>query len=117
MDGPGLSVSLADDEGYPMVHGREVGDGFRTGVVLGVTFKTPAANKPRGEWNTLRVVARRRVIEIELNGTKMPVANLDEKLELLKMNPEFFRPKGPIGLVCSLGTIEYRNVMLRPLPE
>jgi hypothetical protein len=114
--GKGLAINIADDEGYPAIHGRDIGDGFGTGAVLGFTFKPPAANKPLGEWNNLRVGARRHVIEVELNGTKFPTANLDEKLELMKTQPEFFRAKGPVGLLCYIGVIEYRNVMIRPLP-
>ncbi|QJW96059.1 beta-jelly-roll-type glycoside hydrolase [Frigoriglobus tundricola] len=112
----GLAISLADDEGYSAVHGHAVPDGYQSGLVLGLTFKPRAANKPLGEWNALRVVARRHVIEVELNGTKMPVANLDEKLELLKTHPEFARAQGPIGLLCFIGPIEYRNILVRPLP-
>jgi serine/threonine protein kinase len=115
--GKGLAISLVEDEGFQKVHGREAGDGFRTGVVLNLTLKPPAANKPRGEWNSMRVIARRHVIEVELNGTKMPVADLDNKLELLKTHPEYSRAKGPIGLLCYYGTIEYRNVIIRPFPE
>jgi hypothetical protein len=114
--GKGLAISLADDAGYPAVHGRDVGDGLRTGAVLGLTAKPPAASKPLGEWNALRVVARRYVIEVELNGTRLPAADLGEKLDTLKTQPECFRAKGPIGLLCYYGTIEYRNVVVRPLP-
>ena len=114
--GKALAISIADDEGYPAVHGKPIAEGFQTGAVLGVTFKQPAANKPLGEWNNLRVVARRHRIEIELNGTKMPTADLDEKLELMKTHPEVFRAKGPIGLLCFFGVIEYRNIIIRPLP-
>jgi serine/threonine protein kinase len=114
--GKGLAINIADDEGYAAVHGRAIGDGFRTGAVIGLTFKPPSVNKPLGEWNCMRVVARRHVIEVELNGTKMPTANLDENLELMKTQPEYFRSKGPIGLLCFFGSIEYRNVAIRPLP-
>lgn len=113
----GLAVSLIDDEGFQEVHKRDLEDKFRTGVVLNLTLKPPAANKPRGEWNSLRVIARRHVIEIELNGTKMPTANLDNKLQVLKTHPEYSRAKGPIGLTCYYGTIEYRNAIVRPFPE
>jgi hypothetical protein len=115
--GKGLAISLIDDESFQAVHGHEAGDGFRTGVVLNLTIKPPTANKPRGEWNSLRVLARRHVIEVELNGTKMPTANLDDKLELLRTHPEYSRAKGPIGLLCYYGTIEYRAVIIRPLAE
>jgi serine/threonine protein kinase len=113
----GLAISLVDDEGYREVHGHDVGEGGRTGVVLNLTFNPPGANKPRGEWNSLWVVARRGVIDVKLNGTKMPTANLDDKLAVLKTHPEYSRTKGSIGLLCHYGTIEYRNVIVRPFPE
>jgi serine/threonine protein kinase len=116
-DGKGLAISLADDEGFRAVHGREADDTVRTGAVLNLTSRPPAANKPRGEWNSLRVLARRHVIEVELNGTKMPTADLDTKLDLLKTHPEYYRAKGPIGLWCFYGTIEYRKVIIHPFPE
>jgi serine/threonine protein kinase len=115
--GKGLAISLVDDAGYKAVHGRELGEGFRTGTVLGFTAKPPAANKPLGEWNALRVVALRHVIEVELNGERMPMADLDNKLAVAKAQPETFRAKGSIGLLCYFGTIEYRNITIRPLPE
>ena len=89
----------------------------RTCVVMGVTTKAPPANKPFGEWNALRVVARRHVIEVEVNGARMPTANLDEKLALAKTQPELLKAKGPVGLVCYIGTVEYRNVRVRPLSQ
>jgi hypothetical protein len=114
--GKGLAINLADDEGYEAAHGRDIGDAFRTGAVLGLTARPPAANRPLGEWNALRAVARRYVVEVELNGTKMPTADLGEKLGLLKTQPELFRASGPVGLLCYVGTIEYRSIMVRPLP-
>gem|GEM_PF-2201759 len=115
--GKGLAIILIDDEGFREAHGREAGDAFRTGVVVNLTVKPPFANKLRGEWNSLRVTARRHVIEVELNGTRMPTADLDDKLQVLKTHPEYSRAKGAIGLLCFYGTIEYRNIIIRPLPE
>jgi hypothetical protein len=114
--GKGLAINLADDEGYAAVHGKPVPEGFQTGAVLGITSKPPAANKPVGEWNSLRIVARRHTVEIELNGTRMPTADLDERLALAKTQPEILRARGSVGLLCFIGPIEYRNVTIRPLP-
>lgn len=113
----GLAISVAEDASYKATHNRDMTDVFRNGVVVGFTSRPAGANKPQGEWNSLRVTARRHTIEVELNGAKLPTADLDAPLPTTKPERECFRTKGPIGVLCYYGTIEYRNIIVRPLSE
>ena len=112
----GVPINIGDDEGFPTKHGQPIGRLNETGTIRDVTFDPPAANKPIGEGNALRVLARGSVAEIELNGVRMPTADLMIDKELVEKKPCFARPKGSIGLVCHWGTIEYRNIAVKALP-
>jgi serine/threonine protein kinase len=112
----GIPLNIGDDEGFSAKHGQPIGRLNETGTIREVTFDPPAANKPIGEWNALRVVARGNVVEIELNGVRMPTADLAIDKELVENKPWYARPKGAIGLVCHWGTIEFRHVAVKTLP-
>ena len=112
-----LAVNIGDDEGFPAVHGRPIGALYETGLVQGVSFKPPPANRPLGQWNALHVVARGPRIEVRLNGTAMPAAVVPEKWATDPAKAGRLRPAGSIGLVCHWGLIDYRNVAVRPLGE
>jgi hypothetical protein len=80
------------------------------------TFDPAPANKPIGEWNALRVLARGPVVEIELNGEPMPTADLAADADLLAQKPWYAHPRGSVGLVCHWGAVEYRRVAVRAMP-
>ena len=56
----------------------------RTGSIYGVVPPSKDALKPAGEWNTFRIVAKGRQITVELNGTKVVDANLDDHKDKAK---------------------------------
>jgi hypothetical protein len=112
----GIPINIGDDEGFTARHGRPIGRLYETGTVRHVTFDPAPANKPVGEWNALHVLVRGSTIEVELNGVKMPMADLAADAELLAQKPWYARVQGSIGLVCHWGAIEYRRVAVRALP-
>jgi serine/threonine protein kinase len=114
--GDNLAVNIGDDEGFPAVHGRTIGNLYRTGLIQGVTFNPSAANRPINSWNDLRVFARKQTIEVKLNGTPMPTADLGKSQAVAK-RPALNKPAGSIGLVCHWGTIEFRNIAVRPIND
>mgnify|MGYP002780373691 CR=1 FL=1 len=116
----GIMVNIGDDAGFPLIHGRDIGNGYRTGSVQFVTTRRPqeVKSRPIGEWNELRVSARRQHIKVTHNGEVTAVADLDQHLDKVGRMPELARSKGAIGLVAHWGPSEYRNIRLtNPHPE
>ena len=112
-----LAVNIGDDEGFPDVHKRPIGALYETGLIQGVTFKPPRANRPIGEWNLLSVVAQGPKIAVTLNGVSMPTADLPAKWAGDPKKSGKLRKSGSIGLVCHWGPIDFRNVKVRSLTE
>ena len=71
--------------------------------------------KPAGEWNTFRIVAKGRQITVELNGTKVVDANLDDHKDKAKEHSGMLRDKGHVGLQSHDGRVEFRNIYVKPL--
>ncbi|MBW3600848.1 MAG: DUF1080 domain-containing protein [Planctomycetes bacterium] len=83
------------------------------------------ATRPRGEWNTFRIVADGPHIEHWLNGVKLLEYELGSDVwngrvagSKFRNMPQFHNPptKGRICLQDHTARIEYRNIKLRPLP-
>jgi hypothetical protein len=87
----------------------------RTGSIYGVVPPSKDALKPVGEWNSFRIVAKGRQITVELNGTKIVDANLDDHKDKAKEQPGMLREKGHVGLQSHDGRVEFRNIYLKPL--
>ena len=83
----------------------------------------PGVVKPAGEWNIMRIVAKGRQITIELNGTKIVDANLDDYKDRVKADvekklaahPGLLRTTGHLGLQSHDGRVEFRNLFVKPL--
>lgn len=82
------------------------------------------AAKPNGEWNTLRILARRNRIMYFLNGTKIhdfEIGSTDWRRRFGQRPPQTQFPSfaraasGHIGLQCHTGSISFRNIKVRPL--
>lgn len=116
----GLMVNIGDDDGFPLIHGRDIGAAYRTGSIQFLTRRKPSEinNRPIGEWNDLRIVARRTQIRVEHNGKVSAIANLDQHIDRVAKMPEIAKSRGSIGLVAHWGPIEYRNIRINALvPE
>jgi hypothetical protein len=111
----GVPINIGDDEGFPAKHGRAIGRLYETGTILHATFDPPAANKPINQWNDLRVVARGSVVQVEINGIRMPTADFALDNSLLQAHPWYANAKGSIGLVCHWGLIEFRHIAVMEL--
>ena len=73
------------------------------------------ALKPAGEWNSYRIVAKGRRITVELNGTTVVDANLDDYKDHVKDHPGLLHEKGHLGLQSHDGRVEFRNLYVKPL--
>jgi serine/threonine protein kinase len=111
-----LRLNLGDDEGFPAVHGRDIGVRYRTGGLQAVFHDVAPANAPIGAWNRMRVRLLHQRITVEQNGAPIASVNLDQHLDQRARVPAITRTRGPIGLVSHWGAIEYRNIRIKLLP-
>ena len=114
----GMEIQVLDDENYKGIKPTQY-----TGSIYDVVPPSKHVSKPAGEWNTMRIVAKGRQITIELNGTKIVDANLDEYKDRVKADPEkklaahpgLLRTTGHLGLQSHDGRVEFRNLFVKPL--
>jgi hypothetical protein len=108
-------IQLVDDDHSP--------DGKKattcTGSIYGIV---PAlkrnVNKPLGEWNALRVVARGTKVTVTLNGEAVQDVDLkDHAGKVKRRNPRFLNTKGYIGLQSWRGRVEFRNLRVKELTD
>jgi hypothetical protein len=111
-----LRLNLGDDEGFPAVHGRDIGARYRTGGIQAVFHEPAPVNAPVGAWNRLRVRLLHQRVTVEQNGAIIASVNLDHHLDKRAQIPALTRTRGPIGLVSHWGAIEYRNIRIKALP-
>jgi hypothetical protein len=106
----GMEIQLLDDEGHkglkPWQH---------TGSIYGVVPPSKHVSRPLGQWNSMRIVAKGRRVSVELNGTKIVDANLDDCKKDFKSHPGLLREKGHLGLQNHGGRVEFRNLFVKPL--
>jgi hypothetical protein len=107
----GMEIQILDDAGH-----KGIKEWQHTGAIYGVVPPTKVATKPLGEWNQYRIVCKGRKVTIELNGTKVVDANLDDyKAKHAKDHPGILREKGHIGLQEHGGRVEFRNLFIKEL--
>jgi hypothetical protein len=108
----GMEIQLIDDEGWS----GKLADYQHTGSIYDVQPAKPAANKPIGEWNAIRIVCQGRTVTIEQNGKGLVKANLDDYKERPKKNhPGLERSSGKVGFQSYNQPVEFRNVYIKEL--
>jgi WD40 repeat protein len=110
-----LEVQIHDEEGLPAGQGEPTGSLFWSN---GGPFMRPAKMpqlKPRGEWNTMEVEVRGRLIRSAVNSQDVLRANLQP----LIMNPRVlagvYRDRGRVGLQRHTGEVRFRNIRIKEL--
>jgi hypothetical protein len=79
----------------------------QTGAVYALAPSSKVASKPLGQWNTFEIQATRDRIKVTLNGSLVTDYATDGS-----------RPAaGHIGLQNHTGKVQFRNVMIRSLPD
>jgi hypothetical protein len=112
----GMEIQILDDPWYlDEKNYKGLKQTQRTGSIYGVVPPSRDALKPAGEWNSYRIVAKGRQITVELNGTRIVDANLDDYKEQAKEHSGLKRDKGHIGLQSHDGRVEFRNLFVKPL--
>ncbi len=108
----GMEIQLIDDEGWP----GKLASWQHTGSIYNVVPASKIANRPVGEWNRMRIVAKGRRVLVEQNGEKLVDANLDDYVkEHGKRHPGILRESGHVGLQSYNVRVEFRNLFLKPL--
>jgi hypothetical protein len=108
----GMEIQLIDDEGWP----GKLADWQHTGSIYNVVPAAKLNNKPIGEWNAIRIVAKGNHVTIEVNGQEVVEANLEEQKEKHgAKHPGLSRAKGHVGFQSYNTRVEFRNVFLKTL--
>ena len=87
------------------------------GSIYGVAPAKRGFLKPVGKWNHQKVTVKGPLVVVELNGTKITEANLDE---LEKKNPKHKGVKRRSGHICFCGhgsPVQLRNITIVELPD
>ena len=113
----GMEIQLIDDEGWEKVHKFKLAPYQHTGSIYDVQPAKPAANKPIGEWNTVRVVCQGRKVTVEQNGKELVNANLDDYPDKFQKHPGLKREKGHVGFQSYNVRVEFRNVAIKELTK
>ncbi len=106
----GMEIQLLDDANW-----KDLRPAQYTGSIYDVVPPSKHVSKPFGEWNQMRIVAKGRKITVELNGTKIVDANLDDHKKHSKRHPGLLRDKGHLGLQSHDGRVEFRKLYVKPL--
>jgi 3-keto-disaccharide hydrolase len=112
----GMEIQLIDDENWAKVHKFDLKDTQHTGSLYGVKPPSKRVNKPIGEWNSVRIVCKKRDVVVEMNGTTINQVNLDDfKAAKGKDQPGILRDTGCIGFQSYNFRVEFKNIWLKPL--
>jgi Domain of Unknown Function (DUF1080) len=116
----GMEIQILDDDGpaYKTLQPWQY-----TGSIYGVVAPKRGATKKVGEWNAMKITCKGRMVTVELNGTKIVDANLDDhkdrivedKEKKLPAHPGLARDKGFLGLQSHGSRVEFRNIFVKPL--
>ena len=85
--------------------------------VYSIAGASPRVSKRSGEWQQMTVLCAGRRVVVNLNGTRVATAGLDEHLGKAKKIPGIKRTEGFIGLQNEHGPIEFRNIRIKDLAE
>jgi len=86
-----------------------------TGAIYGVVPPATDATKKAGTWNRMHITAKGRHVTVEVNGTKVVDADLDDYKDHAKQHPGLLREAGHVGLQCHTDRVEFRHVYIKPL--
>jgi hypothetical protein len=111
----GMEIQLIDDENWAKIHKFELMDWQHTGAIYNVQPPKLQANKPIGEWNSVRIVADGRKVNVVLNDKELVNANLDDYKDKYDKHPGLTREKGRTGFQSHDGRVEFKNIYVKEL--
>jgi hypothetical protein len=111
----GMEIQILDDldPKYAKLHFYQY-----TGSIYHVVAPNQRATKPAGQWNTMKIRAQNRDVQIWLNGKKIVDTNLDRWIAdeaIAKEHTGLSRASGHIGLQSHTDRVEFRNIQIKVL--
>jgi hypothetical protein len=110
----GMEIQILDDV-WHKEHLKGLKRTQLTGSIYDVVPPAKEVLKPIGQWNSYRIIAKGRKVSVDLNGTEIVNANLDDHKDKFKLHPGLLRDKGHLGLQCHDGRVEFRKLYVKPL--
>src|SRR5262249_17895589 len=105
-DAKGYEIQIDDAGWNPDTKQR--GDAtHQTGAVYALAPSSQVASKPAANWNTFEIEANGPQISVTLNGILVTNYTADSSRP----------PEGHIGLQNHTGKVQFRNIMIRSLPD
>lgn len=109
----GMEIQILDDYGPAY---QKLNPAQYTGSIYGVVPPSKRVTKPAGEWNQMTITCKGPKVKVEINGTVVVDANLDDHKEKHgKAHPGILRDKGHVGFQSHDGRVEFRNVFIKTL--
>jgi hypothetical protein len=108
----GMEIQLLDDGADEY---KKLKPSQYTGSIYDVVPPSQRVTKGPGEWQTIHIRANGRQVMVEVNGTKIVDANLDDHKDQFEKHPGLKRDKGHLGLQSHTGRVEFRNIYVKPL--
>ena len=106
----GLEIQILDDNA-PFY--RDLKPEQYTGSVYGVIAAKRGAARPAGSWNGLGIKLEGVKIAVDLNGTRVLEARLDDYPGALKRHPGLTRTRGFIGLQAHDSPVWFRDLAIK----
>jgi hypothetical protein len=107
----GMEIQLIDSANWGKLEIWQL-----TGSIYHVVPAKKVNNKPYGEWNSMRIVAKDKQILIEQNGEELVNANLaDYEKQHAERHPGILRKTGKIGLQSYNFRVEFKNIYVKTL--
>jgi hypothetical protein len=108
----GMEIQVLDDYGSDY---KSLQPFQYTGSIYGVVPPAKRVTRRWGQWNQMHITAKGRQVIVEVNGTEVVNANLDDHKDQADKHPGLLREKGHIGLQSHTDRVEFRNITIKPL--
>jgi hypothetical protein len=112
----GMEIQLLDNAWYSNEKNYK---GLRpselTGAIWDVVAPSKDATGPAGQWNQLHVTAKGRRVTVEVNGTRVLDANLDDYKGQADKHPGLLRARGRLGFQSYTDRVEFRKIEVKDL--
>jgi choline dehydrogenase-like flavoprotein len=115
---PATDWQLASDKGYEiqiddMGYNVDTNTNFsplhQTGAVYALAPSSHIASNPAGHWNTFEIEATKSTIKVTLNNQLVSTYNIPANTTRLS--------EGHIGVQDHTGKVQYRNILIKALPD
>jgi choline dehydrogenase-like flavoprotein len=98
-----------DDMGFNVDTGQNFSPLHQTGAVYALAPSSQIASRPAGQWNTFEIEATNATIRVTLNGILVTTYAIPANTTRSHA--------GHIGVQCHTGNVQFRNIVIRSLPD